>query len=384
MSSTRYAKSEAASDDAPERFLASDKVRGINIGLNVITRVARAHPERERSAMIWLHNYSREEGLTADALSSELDLSKPDIRAALTDPDIEPQLMTRFVRQVEALRKKFVADLPSMYSTKPYRILTEALALAKEKPSIIEVVGLTRMGKSIPAKNWYLRHALDCGLFFTCPEDEADRTFLAEMLRVAGINFSKAKKNVEARPQLRSIFGKNAIRVLIVDEAHFLWPKDVKTKPKRIEFLRGLHDMFIPAQVSILILATPQHTLNMNIALDEHNRWAPGQYDGRVIRYHFPDTMSDADLRGVAKLHAPDFGEGMIDGLVLHAKATAGFCGAMVNAIELAKFKASERGTRVTRDILLEAQEQMIAGTKLAQMVKEQKKGNVRELRRAA
>jgi hypothetical protein len=65
------------------------ELRGIQIGLNVITRVARVRTERERSAMIWLHNYARLENLTADALSDELDLSKPDIRAALTDPEAD-------------------------------------------------------------------------------------------------------------------------------------------------------------------------------------------------------------------------------------------------------------------------------------------------------
>lgn len=366
---TRYAETPEASEASPERLLASGKLRGINIGLNVITRVARVRSERERGAMIWLHNYARQQNLTADALSDELDLSKADIRAALTDPDAD---LARFVRQVEAARKKFEAGLPEMVSTKPQRILMEALTLAKTKPCIVEVVGLTRMGKSIPAHNWFQRNAMDCGLFFTCTEDESDRTFLFEMARIAGIGTTGGKKVGQVRPQLRGIFAKNMVRLLIVDEAHFLWPADKRAKPKRIEFLRGLYDMFIPAQVSILVLASPQHTMNMNLALDEHNRWAPGQWDGRVIRYHFPDTMSDADLRAVAKHHAPEFNDGMIDALVMHAKATAGFCGAMVNAIELAKFKAGLRtpGGKVTPDILLEAQKQMVAGTKIAQMAK--------------
>src|ERR1041384_8088200 len=156
---TRYASTPEGSESAPERFLASGKLRGINIGLNVITRVARVRPERERKAMIWLHNYARLENLTADALSDELDLSKPDIRAALTDPDFD---LSRFVRQVEALRKKFEDGLPDLVQTKSTKILNEGLHMAKKMLKPIEVIGLTRMGKSIPGFNWYLRNRMEC------------------------------------------------------------------------------------------------------------------------------------------------------------------------------------------------------------------------------
>src|SRR5690348_6910929 len=115
MSSTRYALPNSDPDAAPERFLANAKLRGIQIGLNVITRVARVRSERERAAMIWLHNYARFQNLTADALSDELDLSKPDIRAALTDPESD---MQRFVRQVEKLRGEFEAKLDEPVRTK--------------------------------------------------------------------------------------------------------------------------------------------------------------------------------------------------------------------------------------------------------------------------
>ena len=392
MSSTRYAATAEASEAAPERFLASAKLRGIAIGLNIITRVGMIRTDRERAAMIWLYNYARLRNLTADALSDELDLSKPDIRTVLTDPDAEAALLGRFVRQVEALRQTFEASLPEMYPTKPAKILWEALALAKKRPCMVEVVGITRIGKSIPGFNWYQRNAMDCGLFMTCPDDEAERTFLFENARMLGIGTTGGKKVGQVRPQVRACYGRKGIRLLIVDEAHFLWPIDKRSKPKRIEFLRGLYDMYIPAEVSIVILASPQHTMNMNLALDEHNRWAPGQWDGRVIRYHLPDNkydgkgeivkyaMSDGDLRGVAKLHAPDFNEGMIEALVLNAKSTSGFCGAMVNAIELARFKAELRGLpKVTPDILLEAQSQMAAGTKILHIA-----GKAQQGRRAA
>ena len=191
MSSTRYAPTEAASENAPERFLASGKLRGINIGLNVITRVARIRTERERAAMIWLHNYARLQNLTADALSDELDLSKPDIRAALTDPDAD---IARFVRQVEALRKKFEAGIDDLVQTKPTKILNEGMALALKRKVPVEIVGLTRMGKTVPAFDWYQRHAMDRGVFFTCPPDESERNFIWEWRARSGSAPAPAKR----------------------------------------------------------------------------------------------------------------------------------------------------------------------------------------------
>src|SRR4051794_35271355 len=148
MSNTRYAAPNADPDAAPERFLASGKLRGIQIGLNVITRVARIRTERERSAMIWLFNYARLQNLTADSLSDELDLSKPEMRAALTDPDAD---LTRFVRQVEAVRKTFEAGLKPLVDTEPTKIVRSGLAMALKHKKIVDVIGFTRIGKSVPA-----------------------------------------------------------------------------------------------------------------------------------------------------------------------------------------------------------------------------------------
>src|SRR5436190_8097155 len=108
MSSTRYASTGTDPDLAPERYLASARLRGIGIGMNIVARVARVLPEPERHAMIWLTNFAHLRDMTADSLSGELDLDKVEIRRALTDPDAD---RTRFVRQVEKLRADFLAEM---------------------------------------------------------------------------------------------------------------------------------------------------------------------------------------------------------------------------------------------------------------------------------
>jgi hypothetical protein len=55
---------------------------------------------------------------------------------------------------------------------------------------------------------------------------------------------------------------------------------------------------------------------------------------------------------------------------VLGAKGTHGFCGAMVNAVKLARFKARRNGGRVTLQGVKDAQLQMTRGTKIELLVK--------------
>jgi biotin operon repressor len=373
MPNTRHAKPDADPDASPERNLASGKLRGIQIGLNIICRITPVRSERERKAMIWLYNYAHIRHLTADQLTEELGIGRAEIREALTDPDANP---AQFVRAVEALRSKFDAGLGAIYLTGNARQTQEGMALAAKRHVPVEIVGHTRMGKTESAWHFYLRHYMDRGIFLSCPPDEAERTFLFDMARRLGIGTGGGKKAGQVLPQIRACFGRGKIEFLVIDEGHFLWPADTRVKPKRLEHVRALYDMFHPSEVGIVVLATPQFTINMNAALAHNKRWAPGQWDGRVIRYHYKDTMTDADLEGVARQHAPDFTDDMIASLVLQAKATEGFCGMMVNTIMLAREKAEVRGeARVTRALLTEAQQQMVSGTRIAEMAKKLKGG---------
>lgn len=367
MSNTRYAPAGADPDAAPERYLASAKVRGINIGLNVVCRVARCRPEPERRAMIWLANYARHRELTADALSEELDLDKAEIRAALTDPDAD---LARFCREVARVRQGFEAGLPPWVDTAPFKKVRAAFDFARDERVIAEVVGHTRMGKTDAAKDRYLHH-LDRAVWLDCPSDESDRTFVFDLARALGIGVGTGKKAVQVKPQVKACFGPGLIDLLIVDEAHFLWPADAKCKPKRIEFLRC--DIHNNGRVGVLVLATPQFTASLQASMNSNPRWAPGQWDGRRVPFYLKDTMSEADLTAVARHHAPEFPEEHLALLVEQAKASAGFCGVMINAIKYARALARAEGEPVvTRARLEDAQAQMARGTRLEQLAREQ------------
>lgn len=370
---TRYAPEGADPDQSPEAYLANKKLlRGLQIGLNVIVRVGRSRPVAQRRAAVWLFNYAKLQGLTTDELSERLDLEKPYIRAALRDIDTDA---SRFTKAVEKLRREFEAGIPAIVDSEVAQTVREGLSYAVEKKKVVEIIGLTRMGKTEAAWDFYLRH-MDRGIMLLTPgEDESDRNFLWLIARAAGIGYNRGTSTGQMRPQLTALFGPGLLEFIIVDEAHFLWPQDVKTKPKRIEFLRGIWDKDRPAAAGVAILATPQYTNSSEAATKASTRWAPGQWDGRVNRFYLKDTMPDRDLLAIARHHAPDFTKEQHEFLVVMAKATEGFCGAMVNCIDRARHKAGH-GT-VTMEILTDAARQQVAGTRLQKLTEAQaaKKG---------
>lgn len=375
MSTTRTAQPGAPL--SPERGLSSPKIAGINIGLNIVIRTARAHGSPVRRSMIWLVNYANMRGLTADALGESLGISKADIRAVLTDPGADEDQLDLFTHAVAQRRQAFESEITDLIETEVTAEIGRAMTYALKKPRMVEIVGKTRMGKSESARIHWLRN-LDRCLWFECPEDDTERGYFYELAAALGIGVSTAKKTGLFRAQTKACFGPGGIECLIVDEAHRLWPSDVRAKPKRIEFLRSIYAD--GRGCSVVIIGTPQHSESVNTSLEHAGRWAPGQYEGRVVRFHLRDTMSRKDLAAVASHHAPEAATDVIDALVQQALATEGYCGAMVNTIELAR----EIYGDLTINSVTRAQAQMARGTRIEQLAKAAAKSKPKTLRRAA
>jgi len=388
MSNTRY---NPNGDFKPEALLASSRLRGIAVGMNIVCKVASVLPEEERRAMIWLANYATLIGITADALSERLDLDKAEIRAALTDPEAD---RTRFVRQVVGLRESFEARLDLQHraegnpfrpgttffaaygklaDTKVSRKVRNSVRFADRSAQIIEIIGKTRMGKSVSAAHQFFR-MLDRAIWVHTPKQGTERDFVSEIARSCGISVGTAEKVFRIAPRIEACLGPNLIRVIFFDEAHRLWPTDLRQAPSRIEWIR---DRWETKGVSSVVLATPQYVEAFCGAFENNPRWAPGQWDGRVQRAHMDDTMSEADLDAVARHHLPGASEAIIVALVSQAKASEGFCGAMVKAIERAAFIAEVEGGSIDIDKILRAQAELARGARIATL-KTSKRGSRR------
>lgn len=373
--------------DNPGAYLNKSRLRGIRIGLNIVAQVARVRTESERSAMLWLTNYAHLLDLPADALSSSLGGLEPaEIRQALTDPDVD---LTAFVAAVQKLRNQFEAGLKAtrgsvdnpfakstpfhegygpVADTKVRRKVRNALKFALDEVQIVEVVGETREGKTICTAHDYLS-ALDNTVWFTCPAGGTEIDFVRALGTALGVGLGGThEKAGRIRAKIEQCLGPRRIRRLIVDEGHRLWPTDLQTQPKRVEYLRDLWERY---GVAIVILATPQYSFSRIAAMDDNLRWAPGQWEGRVQQFHLADKADRNDLAKIARIHAPDISNECINELIGQGEATPGKAGAMVKTIQRARFiTATEGRDIITVEIIQRAQAQNARNTRIEQMAK--------------
>jgi hypothetical protein len=344
--------------------------------------VAHVLPVEERHAMLWLSAYARLRDLTADALGADLRMDQREVRQALPNPEHD---RAAFVATVGAVRARFEAELnrrrpadePSPFGLLPAfdealcqiadtsisRKVCNAFTMATRKPQIIEIVGKTRMGKSIAGRHRFLGN-LHRAAWLHTPKAGNERDFLIGLAVALGVTAPTAYKPGDLIPKLLACFGPNRISVLICDEGHRLWPVDAHVEPKRIEFLRDLNEM---RGVAVLILATPQSSAALADAMRNNARWAPGQWVGRSPAFDLPDTMTNEDLAAVARHHAPDADAEAIEQLVQHAQASEGFCGMMVKVIERARHRTD--GAPLTAQAVQEAARLVERGARAAQIV---------------
>jgi len=351
MSNTR--KTDQLDIFRPEKFMSHPKVSGINIGLNVVVRNGRSRNEKERASLIWLHNYARLRGVTADGLSEEIQIDRNDITHALTNPDYN---LDPFVATVTDVRTNFDRTRRRLYPTTGCKLIHKVVRFAADKSNPCEIIGKWRSGKTWPAWEAFLDN-MHRALWFLCPSGNDTRDFFSEFARHASIGVGTIYKPGQLRPKLLSLFGKNAIELLITDEAQRLWPttnsrNGTMAYPRRLEFERDIYDMFIPAQVGIVNLCTPQHSEMMSKALAKHELWAPGQWEGRAQGWAIPETMTDEELEGVARWHGPDLADNATGPLLDFAKSSEGYIGSMVKAIERAREFYAEGKTIRRADVV--------------------------------
>ena len=356
-----------------------DKCRtSIEIGLNIVCRVARARTEPERRAMIWCVNYANLRGLNADQLAATLELDKRTIRAALTNPEED---LTRFMTAIAKERGMFEEGIRPLVETTPARIAREAVQFAARRPSIVECVGPSRSGKSVAVEHeyWLL---LDRAIMIECPTGDSERELHESLAAALGISCNTGKKSHQVRVQIASCCSPDMISVVIVDEFHRVWPRNPKENlPKRLEYLRFLYRDGKGA--SIVGVGTLQFSANLLTAMKDNPRWSPDQWYGRRVPFYTPETMSERELEAIARYHAPDFEEELIVSLAQQALACDGFAGLIVNTIDLARDKADKlRSPKVTSEILTEAQAQMARGTLIEQIAQEQVNGQQPPARR--
>ena len=375
MSSTRHAMTLDAAENANERHLSDPRITGINVGLLAIGRTAPTRTTDQLRAAVWLFNYARLRQRTADALADDLDMSRHEIRDALTKPDCEH--LDRFVAIVSELRAHFEANLPELHETTVTKRVRRGVREAAEDGVLSLVFGPYRIGKTAPFKREFLARYMDRAIYIDCPPGNDMRGFTSAIARAMGVSTNSGKKNDHIREQIANTAASGVIDLIFIDEGQYLWPRKVELFPEKIQFLRHLWDAadFQRAAnpdahgLGFAVCATPQFASDLEAAIE--GPWAAGQVEGRLRRTYTGDTLTTEEIEGIARSQAPEFSTASIAKLVAVTRASAGLLGFLTNVIGKARFIARVEERSITADLVKEAAQEMLAGTAIEKRAKE-------------
>ena len=373
-------------------IISSPHLRPIQVSLAVAAHAARTYTQDHRHAVLWLANLAANSrriqlcwqrrglpdplgtiGQIAEVeLARKLNLEPLAILRALTGHS-EADLPA-FTSAVTKFRAEFEAAVPQLIPTADMATVDAAFAAASDEHEIAELSGKWQHGKTALAQRQWLLN-LHRAVWIDTPSDNAQQTFLLAIASALGIGQHYNLSRLHTR--IKNAVGIGMIDTIIFDEAHNLWPSDLRdSKPVRAEYVRELRDS---TGIGALLVTTDQFALSMEIAKQKNTRYAPGQLFGRIRRFATHDKHTDAELKAIAKLHAGKADADAIRALTLFAEAEEGYLGAMVQAAKRARVAvtAAGRDTVTAADIAAAtlAQQHDKRIVQLASVVKLDRKG---------
>ena len=280
---------------------------------------ARCHKltDPEEIAMIWwLQQVSWRDGgmekfvgdncpdreLSVEAVANEL-------KAALVDPesnslrnglwwfpDLWKTLHERRQSEIDAAASRIV-------ETEVTRQIAEELDFALETRSFVLIEGREGIGKTEAARVWCDQHP-GRAIYVRLEAGSDETTLFRSIARRVGTACSYQRKAVEMRARIQDALQGGHL-MLVLDEAHFLWPqsdRSERTVPKRLDWLRtALVDFGVP----VAMVSTPQH-FSRQCDRFRKNGWNANQIQRRLARTAtLPESLSAEDAVAMARSYFP-------------------------------------------------------------------------------
>jgi DNA transposition AAA+ family ATPase len=201
----------------------------------------KALPQETQDELAWFHQHALEEGLNWKQCTEALGYSQTVIWRSLkgeyNDGKYEPIIdAIRSYRKI--ISERLTIKNAAFRETPITRLVTGALSYAMANNSMTVITGESRQGKTASALWWRDENNHGRTVFMTAPAYGSCRALLKEIAASLGINRNTGLTNMH-ESILRAF---NSNRMLIVDEAHRLLPKDARTDPVMLEILRDIHD----------------------------------------------------------------------------------------------------------------------------------------------
>jgi len=184
------------------------------------------------------------------------------------------------------------------------RQVFEELDFAYETRSFVQIEGREGIGKSDAARCWCDQRPGQA-VYVRLESGSDETTLYRSIAREIGTACSYQRKAVEMRARIQDALQSGHL-MLVLDEAHFLWPTSARSEratPKRLDWLRtALIDFGVP----IALVSTPQFFTQQ---CDRFRKagWNANQIQRRLTRLvRLPESLTKDDVLAVVGRYFPN------------------------------------------------------------------------------
>jgi len=169
------------------------------------------------------------------------------------------------------------------------KITFGALNYASANSLITIIMGESGDGKSVAGQAWKRAHNHGRTVMVIAPAFGGTKALLRDIAATVGIN-----KNLPAPQMHESILRAfNRDRMLVVDEAHRLFPNEARTNPVNLEILRDIHDR---TGCALALIATQRFQTQL-----KKGEYMFEQLVGRSLPIRLPRDVKAADVELITK-----------------------------------------------------------------------------------
>lgn len=183
------------------------------------------------------------------------------------------------------------------------RQVFDELDFALDSRGFVVIEGREGIGKTEAVRAWCDRQPGRV-LYVRLESSSDEGTFYRSISRRLGTASTYARKAHEVRTRIEDALQPGHL-MLVVDEAHFLWPMSERSErgaPKRIDWLRTA---LVDAKVPVALISTPQFFERQCDRFRKHG-WNANQVQRRLTRTaRLPEALSAEDAIAVARNFFP-------------------------------------------------------------------------------
>ncbi|HRI83529.1 MAG TPA: ATP-binding protein [Opitutaceae bacterium] len=278
---------------------ASSAHNRINVPLNLQNWTAL--PGEHQDLLGWFHQHLLDEGMGWEAAANALGFNSDDHDAgknlfAVLKGTYEgdwDEMMAR-IRDYQKIALERVANKNASFVLTPSaKLIWAGLDYALSSNSMVLLKGESGHGKSVSGQAWLSTRAKGRGVMTEVPMLGGTRGFLSAICKATGNN-----QNASITQMCAAIFRAfNRDRILILDEATRLLPKDRRIMPDKLEFVREIHDR---TGAPIAMFITQRFDEEM-----EQNSYIYEQVLGRSLPIRLPGLLAEDDYRPLVVQYFP-------------------------------------------------------------------------------